>query len=176
MTRWTWVWASSGSWWWTGKPGMLQSMGSERVGHGWVTKLNWEDPVEKEMGSHSSILAWRIPWTEEPGGLQSMGLQRVGHDRRDLACIHANQTKIYGVFSVCQAVLFVSNIDSLFNPHITFWSECSCFTDREIGGGVRKLSGVLVLIGLDRHSFPTSSYYKWKEKAGKTHKIHLHVS
>ena len=41
LTRWTWVWANSGSWWQTGKPGMLQSMGSQRVGHGWVTKLNW---------------------------------------------------------------------------------------------------------------------------------------
>ena len=40
-----------------------------------------EDPLEEEMASHSSNLAWRIPWTEEPGGLQSMGLQRVGHDR-----------------------------------------------------------------------------------------------
>ena len=37
-----------------------------------------EDPLEKEMATHSSILAWRIPWTEEPGGLQSMGSQRVG--------------------------------------------------------------------------------------------------
>ena len=40
VDRWTWVWASSGSWWWTGKPGMLQSMGSQRVGHDWVTELN----------------------------------------------------------------------------------------------------------------------------------------
>ena len=39
-----------------------------------------EDPLEKGMATHSSILAWRIPWTEESGGLQSMGLQRVGHD------------------------------------------------------------------------------------------------
>ena len=39
-----------------------------------------EDPLEKEMATHSSILAWRIPWTEEPDRLQSMGLQRVGHD------------------------------------------------------------------------------------------------
>ena len=42
--------------------------------------LSQEDPLEKEMATHSSILAWQIPWTEEPGGLQSMGLQRVGHD------------------------------------------------------------------------------------------------
>ena len=40
----------------------------------------WEDPLEKEMATHSSIVAWRIPWTEEPGGLPSMGLQRVGQD------------------------------------------------------------------------------------------------
>ncbi|MES9130246.1 hypothetical protein ABEQ10_11990, partial [Cutibacterium acnes] len=46
----------------------------------WVQSLGWEDPLEKEMATHSSILAWRIPWTEEPGGLQSMGSQRVRHD------------------------------------------------------------------------------------------------
>ena len=46
----------------------------------WVQSLGWEDPLEKEMASHSSILAWRIPRTEEPGGLQSMGSQRVRHD------------------------------------------------------------------------------------------------
>jgi len=46
----------------------------------WVLSLGWEDPLEKGMTNHSSILAWRIPWTEEPGGLQSMGSQRVGHD------------------------------------------------------------------------------------------------
>ena len=44
----------------------------------WVPSLGWKDPLEKEMATHSSILAWRIPWTEEPGGLQSMGLQTVG--------------------------------------------------------------------------------------------------
>ena len=43
--------------------------------------LRWEDPLEKQMATHSSILAWKISWTEEPGGLQSMGSQRVGHDR-----------------------------------------------------------------------------------------------
>ena len=45
---------------------------------GWIPGL--EDPLEKKMATHSSILAWKIPWTEEPGGLQSMGLQRVGDD------------------------------------------------------------------------------------------------
>ena len=45
-----------------------------------VRSLGWEDPLEKEMATHSGILAWRIPWTEEPGGLQSMKLQTVGHN------------------------------------------------------------------------------------------------
>ena len=45
----------------------------------WVQFLGWEDPLEKEMETHSSIPAWRVPWTEEPGGLQSMGSQRVRH-------------------------------------------------------------------------------------------------
>ena len=43
----------------------------------WVLSLGWKDPLEKEMATHSSILAWGIPWTEEPGRLQSMGSQRV---------------------------------------------------------------------------------------------------
>ena len=46
----------------------------------WVRSLGREDPLEKEMATHSSILAWRISWAEEPGGLQSTELQRVGHD------------------------------------------------------------------------------------------------
>ena len=45
-----------------------------------VQSMGQEDPLEKGMANHSSILAWRIPWTEEPGGLQSMESQRVGHD------------------------------------------------------------------------------------------------
>jgi len=45
-----------------------------------VPTLGQEDPLEKEMATHSSTLAWKIPWTEGPGGLQSMGSQRVGHD------------------------------------------------------------------------------------------------
>ena len=45
-----------------------------------VQSLGREDPLEKEMATHSSVPAWRIPWTEEPGGLQSVGVQWVGHD------------------------------------------------------------------------------------------------
>ena len=45
-----------------------------------IPSLDWENPLEKELATYSSILAWEITWTEEPGGLQSMGLQRVRHD------------------------------------------------------------------------------------------------
>ena len=60
LTRWTWVWANSGSWWWTGKPGMLQSMGLQRIGHDWVTELNWiykNNYLEKWAGS-SELNLW----------------------------------------------------------------------------------------------------------------------
>ena len=86
---------------WTEELGELQSMGLQRVGHDRATNthtdgsgvksapamqetrdwpLGQEDPLEEEMATHSSILAWEVSWTEEPGGLQSMGLQRVGRD------------------------------------------------------------------------------------------------
>ena len=45
-----------------------------------IQSLGWEDPLEKEMATHPSILAWEVPWMEEPGSLQSMGSQRVRHD------------------------------------------------------------------------------------------------
>ena len=50
------------------------------IGDTWARSLGGEDPLEKGMAAHSSILAWRTPQTEEPGGLQSVGLERVGHD------------------------------------------------------------------------------------------------
>ena len=46
----------------------------------WVWSLDWEDPLKKEMATHSSILAWETSWTEKPGGLQSLGTQRVGQN------------------------------------------------------------------------------------------------
>ena len=55
----------------------------------WVWSLGHEDPLEKEMATHSSVFAWEIPWTEEPGGLQSKGSQRVKHD---WASMHATMT------------------------------------------------------------------------------------
>ena len=67
---------------WMEEPGRLQSMGSQRVGHDWVTSLSFflYFLLEKEMATHSSTLAWKIPWVEGPGGLQSIVLQRIRHD------------------------------------------------------------------------------------------------
>ena len=66
----------------------------------WVWSLGWEDPLEKEMATHSNILPWRIPWTEEPGGLQSTGSQRVRHDwATSLSFFHFND------FENCDSVI-----------------------------------------------------------------------
>ena len=54
----------------------------------WVRSLGWEDPLEKEMATHSSILAWKIPWTEEPGGLQSMRVAKSRTQLRDFTSLH----------------------------------------------------------------------------------------
>ena len=58
----------------------------------WVRSLGREDPLKKEMATHSSVLAWRIPWMDKPGSLQSMGPHRVGHDRSDLAAVYICQS------------------------------------------------------------------------------------
>ena len=82
-----------------------------------VRSLGWEDPLEKEMATHSSILAWRIPWSEEPGGLHSMGSQRVGHDWATSFSLsfHFNFFYIYLLFFLCVCVFF-------FNlPEVFFW-------------------------------------------------------
>ena len=70
----------------------------------WVRSLGWEDPLEKGMATHSSILAWRILWTEEPGGLQSMGWQRVGYDQM------TNNTCFITLYFILHKFSFLKNI------------------------------------------------------------------
>ena len=79
----------------------------------WVQSLGREDPLEKEMATHSSILVWRIPWTEEPGGLQSRGLQRVGLDW---------MTNTFMVIvSITTFIIFIiSGLTKLPPPHWTY--------------------------------------------------------
>ena len=80
-----------------------------------VQSLLWEDPLEDEMATHSSILAWRIPWTEEPGGLQSIGLQRVGHDwttkhQHIQVSIHNSPTQYINVCNIF--IILTENVNS----------------------------------------------------------------
>ena len=63
-----------------GFPGGSEGKASPAMQETWAQSLSQEDPLEKEMATHSSTLARKIPWTEKPGRLQSMGSQRVGHD------------------------------------------------------------------------------------------------
>ena len=90
---------------WTEEPIRLQSMGSQRVWHDWVTSLSlftFHFPVlEKEMASHSSVLSWRIPGAGEPGGLPSMGLHRIGQDWSDLAAAAAADIKLRNSLWLC---------------------------------------------------------------------------
>ena len=77
------MWVNSGSWWWTGRPGVLRFMGLQRVGHDWATELKWielNSTYGEGNGTPLQYFAWKIPWMEEPGSLQSMGSLRVGHD------------------------------------------------------------------------------------------------
>ena len=66
LMQWTWVWAGSGSWWWTGRPGVLQSMGSQRVRHDWATELNWKDGVEvTKILRHVPPMGGHVSWEWE---------------------------------------------------------------------------------------------------------------
>ena len=69
-------WASLMAQWWKKQKTLSAMLKTQEMR---VRSLGWEDPLEKEMATHSSILTWKIPWTEEPSGLQSMRLPRVGH-------------------------------------------------------------------------------------------------
>ena len=95
---------------WMEEPGELQSMGSLRVRHDWVTSWLHFPALEKEMATQSSVLAWRIPETGEPGGLLSMGSHRVGHDWSGLAAAAAVQGR--GPIS-CFLNIWISNHTSI---------------------------------------------------------------
>ena len=70
----------------------------------WVRSLGWEDPLEEEMATHSSILAWRIPWTEEPGGLQSMGSQSDTTQRPSTSTHRSKKFCLQNVNLVCKSL------------------------------------------------------------------------
>ena len=98
-----------------------------------VWSLGHEDPLEKEMATHSSILAWRIPWTEEPGGLQSTGSQRVRHDWVTLLTYLEEIKLLY--FVICNNLDFLSIliwkkiINSLRISNLASWGNSMAIKD-----------------------------------------------
>ena len=91
----------------------------------WVRSLQWEDPLEEEMATHSSILTWKIPWTEEPRRLQSMWLQRVGHN---WACMHmytASNTKYYNFTNAINISYYKESEVSQLCPTLSDLMDCS---------------------------------------------------
>ena len=96
LTQWTWVWVNSRSWWWIGRPGMLQFMGLQRAGHDWATELNWTDRlILKEISPEYSLKDWCWSWSsntlatcheelthwERPWCWERLKTGREGHDR-----------------------------------------------------------------------------------------------
>ena len=71
LTRWTWVWVNSGSWWWTGRPGVLRFMGSQRVGHDWATELNWTELKHIHWASQVALVVKNPP--ANTGDLRTSG-------------------------------------------------------------------------------------------------------
>ena len=87
----------------------------------WVPSLGWEDPLEEEMATHSSILSWKIPWAEEPGGLQSMGLQRIEHDWAEQSLPEGTSSSTEVINSapcsyptLCSFVTIVTSTETIF--------------------------------------------------------------
>ena len=99
----------------------------------WVWSLGQEDPLEKEMATRSSILAWRIPWMEEPGGLQSTGSQRVGHDWATsffspfsiksllLSTKLVEKVDTLGAFTFPPWILYVASLNEDVEIHMSSW-------------------------------------------------------
>ena len=75
-----------------------------------VPSRGWEDPLEKEMATHSRTLAWKIPWTEEPGRLQSMGLQRVRHDGATSLHIHEGSFPQISLYFINRDISYITTL------------------------------------------------------------------
>ena len=91
-----------------------------------MSALGWKDPLEKEMATHSSILAWKIPWTGEPGGLQSIGSQRVGNDRA------TNTSDLCQFSSVTQSCLTLCDPMNCSTPGLPVHHQLPEFTQTHV--------------------------------------------
>ena len=129
--------------WWPLNPSVQTVKCLRAMQETWVWSLGREDPLEKEMATHSSILAWRIPWTEEPGGLQSMGLQRVGPDWATSLSDWSNlAAAAVGPYATYKGMLRAVEYDGAFAgpfASIFFWCktpvQCLLLPRRILGAG-----------------------------------------
>ena len=103
----------------------------------WVPSLGREDPLEREMATHSSILAWKIPWTEEPGRLQTIGLPRVGHDWATSLSLSMHLEEIKSRERCF--VLFIQFFVCLYIHKVYIWLWCNITENRglELGSEER---------------------------------------
>ena len=114
LTRWTWVWVNSGSWWWTGRPGVLQFMGSQRVGHDWATELNWSEVIWHLFFSDLLHVAW---YPQDPSMLSQM-TRFLFHDWIIFHC-----TCEWVWESVCYHIVFTH---SSITGHYLGYCKCCC--------------------------------------------------
>ena len=135
LTWWTWVWVNSGSWWWTGRPGVLLFMGSQRVGHNWVTELNWTELMGLTVSDTATRLChWRVT---------------VATDTSKCAMLYSNKT------------LLIDDEDWIScNLHITkYFSSCDFFpqpfTNKKSLALELYKNGCQSRFGLQIHSMPT---------------------
>ena len=113
--HWTWIWVNSGSWWWTGRPGMLQSMGSQRVGHDWVTELNRTDWVFKPNRWNIVWLLWRI---QVGSGMESKNLMVIFQYKKNPYSVENCISWIINVFKYSDTIeCQIESEGEKFNPY-----------------------------------------------------------
>ena len=144
----------------------------------WVWSLGWEDPLEKEMATHSSILAWKIPLTEEPGRLQSMGSQRVGHDwvtslHLHTCCYLKQPFKVSRLFILPMGKLRLRIVEYLaytVNGRVEIWTHVTPAQKHMLFPSFTSTSGLCVEFG---SSSVLLLFLQWKNL--NMSKIHLQL-
>ena len=116
LTQWTWVWVNSGSWWWTGRPGVLRFMGSQRVGHDWATELNWLETLNCFFSCYYIVF-----------GIIIIALIRLSYQVNITQCILLSWLNIY------VAVQLFNIINNAGNSLVVQWLGFHTFTDEGSG-------------------------------------------
>ena len=118
-----------------------------------VRSLGQEDSLEKEMATHSNILAWKIPWTEEPGGLRSIGSQRVGQDwgtNKEIQSIYLNFLKGHVIYERCSSLPF----EYLCSFLLSYYKNPNCIQNSKVYSA-RLLFPILLIIKIQKKEIKT---------------------